>query len=108
MKYQQLRAQTDPNSSLEREVLDEIYRQGLRLPDSAQHYIAEVQVKPDFFYDCEHYQIAIFCDGSVHDTPEQRNSDRITRSALESASYAVIVLRYDEDWKSKLSSLIPS
>ncbi|NBO30979.1 MAG: DEAD/DEAH box helicase [Cyanobacteria bacterium WB6_1B_304] len=107
-KYQHLRAQTDPNSSLEREVLDEMYHQGLRLPDSAQHYIAEVQVKPDFFYDCEHYQIAIFCDGSVHDTPEQRNSDRITRSALEAAGYAVIVLRYDEDWKSKLATLIPN
>ena len=106
--YQQLRAQTDPNSPLEREVLDEIYHQGLRLPDSAQHYIAEVQAKPDFFYNCQHYQIAMFCDGSVHDSPEQQNSDRVSRAALETAGYAVVVIRYDDDWKSKLASLLPS
>jgi len=106
--YQKLRAQTDPNSPLEREVLDEIYHQGLRLPDSAQYYIAEAQAKPDFFYNCQHYQIAMFCDGSVHDSPEQQHSDRASRAALEAAGYAVIVIRYNEDWKSKLASLLPS
>ena len=106
--YQHLRAQTDPNSPLERDVLDEIYRQELRLPDRAQYHIAEAQAKPDFFYDCQHDRIALFCDGSVHDFPQQQNHDRASRAALEAAGYVVIVIRYDDDWKSKLKSLLPS
>lgn len=103
-QYQQLRAQTDPNSDFEREFLDELYNRGMKLPDSAQELIPEANVKPDFLY--RDAKVAIFCDGSVHDHPEQQEQDRIARDNLKYASnYLVVVFRYDEDWRSKLSVL---
>jgi hypothetical protein len=42
----------------------------------------------------------------VHDTPEQRERDRIAREDLEFESdFTVITLRHDENWLSKLSFL---
>ena len=103
-QYQQLRAQTDPKSTFERDFLDELYQQGLRLPDSAQELIPDVNVKPDFIY--RDAKVAIFCDGSVHDHPDQQEQDRIARDNLRySAGYYVRVFRYDEDWCTKLSVL---
>ena len=102
--YQQLRSQTDPNSELEREVLDAIYQLNIKLPDSAQMLVEEANCKPDFVYTKE--KIAIFCDGSVHDHPEQQEQDQIDRDNLKySANYYILVLRYNEDWCSKLSML---
>jgi hypothetical protein len=102
--YQKLLAQTDPNSDFERIVLEEIYQRGIRLPDTAQELIPEANVKPDFIY--REKKIAIFCDGSVHDLPNQREKDKIQRENLRyNTNYFVVVLRYDEDWQSKLSEL---
>jgi len=103
-QYQQLRAQTDPNSTFEREFLDELYNTGMKLPDSAQEFIPEANVKPDFLY--RDARVAIFCDGSVHDHSEQQQQDRIARENLKySANYYVVVFRHDEDWRSRLSVL---
>ena len=103
-QYQQLRAQTDPNSAFEREFLDELYNQGMKLPDSAQELIPEANVKPDFLY--RDAKVAIFCDGSVHDHPDQQEQDRIARENLKySAGYYVLTFRYNEDWRAKLSVL---
>jgi very-short-patch-repair endonuclease len=102
--YTWLRAQTDPSSDLERQVLDAIYQQGLKLPDSAQTFIEVANCKPDFLYTTE--KIAIFCDGSVHDHPDQRQQDQIDRDNLKySAGYSILVLRYDQDWRGQLSVL---
>lgn len=102
--YQQLRAQTDPNSEFEREFLDTLYEQGIRLPDSAQKLIPEANVKPDFIY--RDAKIAVFCDGSVHDHPEQQEQDRIARENLKYiAGYYVLVFKYNEDWPAKLNAL---
>ncbi|MGG6294964.1 Zn-binding domain-containing protein [Leptolyngbya sp. AN02str] len=102
--YQQLRAQTNLASELERKFLDELYKQGIKLPDTAQELIPDVNVKPDFLY--RDKKVAIFCDGSVHDTPEQKEQDRIQRDNLKFvAGYRVLCFIYDEDWTSKLSVL---
>ncbi len=102
--YQKLRAQTDPASELERQFLDRLYERGIRLPDAAQELVPEVNVKPDFLY--RDKKIAIFCDGSVHDTPEQQERDRVQRDNLKFvAGYRVLCFRYDEDWESKLAIL---
>jgi very-short-patch-repair endonuclease len=104
-QYHQLREQTDPNSTFEREFLDELYQQGIKLPDSAQEIISEVNLKPDFVYKTT--KIAIFCDGSVHDHPEKKEKDRIERENLKySAGYQVLVFRYDEDWRGKITALL--
>jgi very-short-patch-repair endonuclease len=103
-QYQQLREQTDPNSQFEREFLDELYKQGLKLPDTSQELIPEANVKPDFLY--RDAKIAIFCDGSAHDHPDRQEQDRIDRENLKyQAGYHVLTFRYDEDWRTKLSAL---
>jgi very-short-patch-repair endonuclease len=99
-----MRSQTDPNSEFERIVLQEIYHRGMKLPDLAQHLIAEANSKPDFIY--TEAKVAIFCDGSAHDSLEQQQRDLIARENLDwVAGYYVISLRYDEDWQSQLSRL---
>ncbi|TVQ45023.1 MAG: DEAD/DEAH box helicase [Gloeocapsa sp. DLM2.Bin57] len=104
VQYQKLLAQTDPNSDFEREFLAELYQQGIKLPDAAQMLIPEVNVKPDFVY--IDAKVAIFCDGSIHDHPEQQEGDRIQRENLKyDANFHVLVFRYDEDWHSKVNIL---
>ena len=84
---------------------DELYQQGIKLPDSAQELISEVNLKPDFVYKTT--KTAIFCDGSVHDHPEKKEKDRIERENLKySAGYQVLVFRYDEDWRAKITALL--
>ncbi|WP_239113096.1 DEAD/DEAH box helicase [Halomicronema sp. CCY15110] len=102
--YQLLRSQTDPNSELERQVLDEIFQRGIQLPDSAQLLVEAANCKPDFVY--IEKKIAIFCDGSVHDHPERQEQDQIDRDNLKySAGYHVLTLKYSESWQSKLAIL---
>lgn len=103
-QYQKLFEQTDPNSDFERVVLQEIYQRGYKLPDAAQELIQEANCKPDFVY--QENAIALFCDGSVHDSPEQRRQDQIERDNLRyNMHYTVLTLRYDEDWGAKLEIL---
>ncbi len=102
--YKRLRSQIDPNSEFERVVLDEIYKQGIKLPDTAQELIPEANSKPDFLY--KSAKVAVFCDGSAHDHPDQQQQDRIERDNLKHrTNYSVIVFRYNEHWQGKLSML---
>jgi hypothetical protein len=73
-QYHLLIQHSYPSSEYERQVLDAIYHQGLLLPDQAQFYFPEGECKPDFVY--HQPKIAIFCDGSVHDSPERQQRDR--------------------------------
>jgi very-short-patch-repair endonuclease len=103
-RYEHLLAQTDPNSELERIVLHEIQARGIQLPDAAQQLTSQANCKPDFIY--QKAKIAIFCDGSVHDTPEQQQRDRIIRENLQwQAGYEVIVFKYGESWEVELEKL---
>ncbi len=103
-QYQQLLQQTDPNSDFERVVLQEIYQRGYKLPDTAQELIPEANCKPDFLYKLD--AIAIFCDGSAHDHPNQKKKDRNERNNLKyNTKYRVLTLRYDEDWLALLEDL---
>ncbi|NES64073.1 MAG: DUF1998 domain-containing protein [Okeania sp. SIO2D1] len=103
-QYQQLLEKTDPSSEFERIVLKEIYQRGIKLPNDAQVLIPEANCQPDFVYQKE--KIAVFCDGSVHDTPEQQEKDRINDENLEfTAGYHVCRLRYDLDLTAQLDEL---
>ncbi len=103
-QYKKLLSQIDPNSDFERVVLQEIYQRGYKLPDAAQELISEVNCKPDFVYHDE--AIAIFCDGSAHDTPEKRQQDQIERDNLRyNTNYSALTLRYDQDWLVRLEIL---
>lgn len=103
-QYQKLLQQTDPNSAFEREVLKEIYQQGLKLPDTTQELITEANCKPDFLY--KSAKIAIFCDGSAHDHPQQQKQDQIQRDNLAYKSgYRVVSLHHRDNWKPQLEHL---
>jgi superfamily II DNA/RNA helicase len=105
-QYQKLLAQTDPNSKFERVVLTAMFDRGLKLPDTAQMYIPEAKCKPDFVYN-NGVKIAIFCDGSVHDSPERRRQDRIDRDNLQYvAGYSVLSIGYKEDLQLGLQELV--
>ncbi|MHC5673776.1 Zn-binding domain-containing protein [Nostoc sp.] len=103
-QYQKLLEQADPNSDFERVVLQEIYQRGYKLPDAAQKFIPEANCKPDFVYEEE--AIAVFCDGSVHDRPDQRKQDKIERDNLRyNSGYTVVNLSHNENWLTKLNIL---
>jgi superfamily II DNA/RNA helicase len=103
-QYQKLYGQTDPSSDYERVVLEAIYQQGIKLPDIAQLLIAEANCKPDFVYTAQ--KLAVFCDGSVHDSLEQRKRDEIDRDDLQYvAGYSVLTFHYSQDLNAKLAEL---
>jgi hypothetical protein len=101
---QDLINKTDPQSELERTFLELLNQNQIPLPDAAQVYIEEANCKPDFLY--ARQKIAVFCDGSVHDVPEQKRKDEMIRASLIYLGYTPFIFRYDDDYDLKLKELL--
>jgi superfamily II DNA/RNA helicase len=97
--YRYLRALTDTRSDLERKFIDHLYNTQRCLPDYAQRSIREANTTPDFFYEDN---VCVYCDGSVHDEPQQRALDEQIRGELKEGGYRVIVIRYDQDLEAQI------
>jgi very-short-patch-repair endonuclease len=93
-QYQWLRQQCDARSELEKKFLDHLYRQRHRLPDAAQKLLPNYPSQPDFYYDGG--AVCVFCDGTPHDEPRQKERDKETRDKLRNMGYRIIVIRYDK------------
>ncbi|PWH16876.1 MAG: DEAD/DEAH box helicase [Anaerolineae bacterium] len=94
-----LRSLSDPRSELERRFLETLAQAHARLPDDAQVRLRDADCVVDFFY---HPKTCVFCDGAVHDEPQQRRRDEQVRQQLAEKGFQVIVLRYDEDLRQRL------
>lgn len=99
-QFRWLKNITDSRSDLERKFLNVLYKSGYRLPEEAQKPIPEVECITDFFYEPN---ICVFCDGSVHDDPIQRDKDENVRIQLRARGYRIIVIRYDKDIKEQIN-----
>jgi ATP-dependent helicase YprA (DUF1998 family) len=102
--FEKLLALTDPRSELERHYLNFLNNEGLVLPDYAQKSLTDFNAQPDFYYEAK--KICVFCNGSAHDSSEQRERDSAIYEDLKDLGYRVEVIRYDDDWKGKVVAKI--
>jgi very-short-patch-repair endonuclease len=91
---EQLKRKAD--SGLERDWLDHLERNKLRLPSDAQVYIEACRTRPDFIY--AQFQTVIYIDGPYHEFPERHARDRTQTDALENLGYTVIRFASREAW----------
>ena len=87
--FEHLLRLVDPHSRLERDFLEYLFENRLKLPDRAHHRpCTAVYAEPDFYYDST--RACVFIDGSVHNRPDVRARDELARVQLEDRGYRVI------------------
>jgi hypothetical protein len=91
-QYRRLSGLIDPGSSFERAFLDYLYKNGLHLPDHAQHTPVDgIPVQPDFYFERDGIPgICIFIDGPRHEEQAQAERDRLVREALRDQGFRVV------------------
>jgi len=97
----ELKKQCD--SDLEREWLDFINEQNLRLPDQAQKFISQCNTQCDFYYSDK--TVAIYIDGPHHDRSDKAKEDRTITDCL-TLDLGLTVLRFRYDQKEQWDQII--
>ena len=105
-KYEWLQGLAD--TSLEQELLGELFENGFNLPDDAQNRpTQQVAVQPDFYYERDNISgVCVFVDGPSHDTPEAIAHDGEVREQLEDLGFKVIVIRYDKSMPKQIEQYL--
>ena len=84
-------------SELEKRWLQWVMQMGFRLPKSAQTYLNDANVRPDFLYETGGLLCAVFIDGPVHDQSNSVLNDPQTDAALDRLGILSLRFRHDED-----------
>ena len=92
-------------SELEKKFLDALVNADLPLPDEAQAPVPDVHTEADFLYSRARSPIYVYIDGEPHDKEENRKRDERIRLQLAIKGYSVFVLRFDDDWNSRIAEL---
>ncbi|HUO38337.1 MAG TPA: hypothetical protein VMU34_11040, partial [Mycobacterium sp.] len=96
------------SNSLEQHFLDLLEEHGYRLPDDAQQLVDGYYVRPDFTYHTGGMDVAVFIDGSIHDTTHQHEKDDQARMKLEDeAGWLVLRLHHadaDDGWLAAIAA----
>jgi hypothetical protein len=98
--YEALRSQIDGNSETERRFLEFLYKNNLRLPDSAQEKHEDMYVMPDFKYEPDTW---VFCDGTPHDRIDIKERDRKQREAILNKGEFYWVYYYKDRLEDKIN-----
>jgi very-short-patch-repair endonuclease len=85
---------------LEKDWLDPLKRNKLRLPSDAQVYIETCRTRPDFLY--TQFQTVVYIDGPTT-ILERHARDQAQTNSMEDLSYMVIRFSDTEDWDAKIA-----
>jgi|TARA_B100002003_G_scaffold225571_1_gene231699 superfamily II DNA/RNA helicase len=99
-QYELLLRTMDPNSDTEKKFLTYLYKNNLKLPDSAQKRVKGIYTQPDFFYKPDFW---VYCDGTPHDDPEVQKKDKMKRDAIRNKGDQVFVFYYQDDLEKIIS-----
>jgi very-short-patch-repair endonuclease len=91
------------DSGLEKQWLQFLEQNNLRLPTSAQKFFPECQTRPDFYYEDENAKVAIYVDGPPHDYPERQQRDQAQGDCMMNAGYLVIRFKHTDDWQNVIA-----
>jgi hypothetical protein len=87
------------DSELEKRFVDWLVERGYRLPDDAQITVDAARARPDLVYRLADSPVAVFVDGPHHDGAMQQARDAAAAERLEDCGWAVVRIRFDEDWQ---------
>ena len=89
--FEHLLRLVDSRSRLERNFLEYLFENHLKLPNRA-HFrpCKDIYAEPDFYYESSH--ACIFVDGSVHERADVKERDQHVREQLEDRGFRVIAI----------------
>lgn len=100
-QFQSISRNLDPTSSTERQFIQYLFDNGLRLPDAAQKRVEGIYCQPDFYYEP---RIWVFCDGTPHDDAEVSARDESQRQAIRARGDEVWVWHYRENLAARIAA----
>src|SRR5581483_9833437 len=87
------------DSKLEKDFLDFLDRNDLRLPERAQYFYEQLSSRPDFSYTGDNPAF-IYVDGPPHDYPDRQQRDSDQTANLNGNGITVIRFHHKQDWGS--------
>jgi very-short-patch-repair endonuclease len=87
------------DSKLEKDFLEFLDENDLRLPERAQHFYEQFESRPDFSYTGDNPAF-IYIDGPPHDYPHRQQRDLDQTATLNENGITVIRFHHEQDWPS--------